>query len=56
MLCIYLHPAGQPEHDPVFAVHCHTVHQRGPQALIESGDALRMAAGFNHRLVLSAFL
>ena len=30
--------------------------QRGQQALVESGDELRMAAGFNHRLVLSAFL
>lgn len=30
--------------------------QRGQQALVESGDELRMAAGFNHRLVLSTFL
>ena len=36
-----LHPAGQPEHDPVLGIHCHAVYQRGPQALIEPGDELR---------------
>ena len=30
-----LHPAGQPEHDPVLAVHRHAVHQPCPQALVE---------------------
>ena len=38
-----LHPAGQPEDDPVLAVHCHAVHQRSPQAGIELGDELRQA-------------
>ena len=33
----YLHPAGQPEHDPVLAVHRHGVYQPGPQALVELG-------------------
>jgi len=36
-----LHPAGQPEHDPVLTVHRHAVHQPGPQALVELGDELR---------------
>ena len=36
-----LHPAGQPEHDPVLAVHGHAVHQPGPQALVEPGDEFR---------------
>ena len=39
--CVYLHPAGQPEDDPVFGVHRHAVDQRGPQALVEPGDELR---------------
>ena len=36
-----LHPARQPEHDPVLAVHRQAVHQPGPQALVELGDELR---------------
>ncbi len=37
------HPEGQPEHDPVLAVHHHAVHQPGPQALVKLGDELRKA-------------
>ena len=40
-LSFHLHPAGQPEHDPVLGIHCHTVDQRGPQTLVELGDELR---------------
>ena len=40
-LYLNIHPAGQPEHDPVLTVHGHAVHQPGPQALVELGDELR---------------
>ena len=40
-LTFHLHPARQPEHDPILTVHRHTVHQPGPQALVELGDELR---------------
>ena len=33
--------AGEPEHNPVLAVHRHAVRQPGPQALVERGDELR---------------
>ena len=39
--CVHLHPARQPEHDPVLAVQRHAVHQPGPQALVELRHRLR---------------
>ena len=48
-LYLNLHPARQPEHDPVLVVHRHAAHQAGPQALIELGLRVPIKIRFDGR-------
>ena len=52
-LHLNLHPAGQPEDDPVLAVHRHAVDQPGPLRLIKLGVQFRQGFdGFDEPLQL----
>ena len=53
--CFNLHPAGQPEHNPVVGVNCHAVHLRGPYAsVVLRNELLQVLHGLSEALYLPA--